>query len=98
MPDVRHFTDARGLSWSVYEMPATHVELNDEVVEDRPAHLTFELASGGRMLCRQLRHYPADWRELAEAELEVLCNEAGPPLHLTHEEAALGGQLEDLST
>jgi hypothetical protein len=75
------FTDSRGLTWTVYEVPASRIEFDDRVVDESPAHLTFELTSGGEHLLKRLRSYPEDWRALDARRLEALCHAAGPPLH-----------------
>ena len=103
MSDIRYFTDSRGLAWAVYELPAIRVVFGEDVAEERPAHLTFEHTGGGRTICRHLRQYPANWRDLPNQELEVLCNEAGPMPYRGRgardpSEAAVRGHLEDLST
>ncbi|HEU4565791.1 MAG TPA: hypothetical protein VFS05_14120 [Gemmatimonadaceae bacterium] len=98
MEGTRHFTDSRGLAWTVYEVPASRIVFGDMVVDERAAHLTFEHRASGGRVCRQLRRYPADWRERPGVELEVLCNEAGPPPHGASGERALRGHLDDLST
>ncbi len=81
MPDAVRFTDARGLSWVVYEIPATRIPRDDlPDVEATPPHLTFERTGGGSAALRRLLRYPADWRERSDAELETLCEQAAPAI------------------
>lgn len=71
------FTSPDGVQWTVYPVPARHVEYNDEVVEDSPAHLCVEAAVGERVLQRKISSYPADWRELSGQELMQLASLEG---------------------
>ena len=76
------FTDVRGLTWTVYEVPASRIEFDERVVDRSPAHLTFETVVASRTVVKRLDSYPADWTRLADAELEDLCARAGPlPQH-----------------
>ena len=97
---MRTFVDSRGLIWSAYETPARRVVFGDEVVEERAPQLTFELTLRDRTVCRKLARYPARWYELRDEELEVLCNEAGPPPSVPYGafEGDLRDHLNELST
>ncbi|HJU64575.1 MAG TPA: hypothetical protein VJ596_02810 [Gemmatimonadaceae bacterium] len=81
MPPALTFTDARGLTWMVYEVPASRIEFADQLVDESPAHLTFELVSGSTHVLKRLRPYPEDWRDMEPARLDALCQAAGPPMH-----------------
>jgi hypothetical protein len=65
LPDgpPRTFHDAVGNAWSVHEVPAGPVPWA------RGPHC---LVFGSEVAIRRVWHYPADWRELPDAELEAL--------------------------
>ena len=79
MRDDASFTDVHGIRWTVYEVPASRIMFDDRLVDESPAHLTFEATEGERTLLKRLSDYPPNWRELPDAELEELCTRAGPP-------------------
>ena len=91
MPTEVMFTDAHGLTWTVYEVPASRIEFGDRVVERSLSHLTFETVVSSRTIVKRLDDYPADWPRLREAELEDLCLRAGPT-------PRLGGPAESEAT
>lgn len=96
----RDFTDSRGLTWTVYELPGSHIEFDDRVVEESPAHLTFELGTGAARVLRRIADYPDDWRDLDEESLEALCDSAGGaaiPMWRS-ESGELRKHLDELST
>jgi hypothetical protein len=100
MSGERSFTDSRGLTWTVYELPRSRIEFDERLVETTPAHLTFELGTGASRVLRRVSHYPPDWRALDDEALEVLCDSAGGasiPLWRT-ESGELRRHLDDLST
>ena len=71
-----HFTDSGGIRWTVYESPASHIVFDDRLVDETPAHLTFEATIGSRTYLRRLRTFPASWRDLSSATLEDLLRHA----------------------
>ncbi len=94
------FTDSRGLEWTVYEIPSSRIEFDGRVVEEHPAHLTFELETGDARVMRRLADYPAAWQELPSDSLEALCARAGDaaiPSFRT-ESGELRRHLDELST
>ena len=100
MHDEVSFTDADGLTWTVYEVPTSRVVFGDELVEDSASHLTFELVTGSRMLLKRLRDYPENWRELPPADLDELCTQAGPTSAAAGEGESdeIRRRVEDIST
>lgn len=81
------FTDQGGVRWTVYSVPAKHVEHNDEIIERTPPHLCIEAQIGSTVLLRRVDEYPADWRALEPAELVRLSALEGPvEAALQHEE------------
>lgn len=94
------FTDTRGLSWTVYELPPGRIEFDGRVVEEHPAHLTFELTTGDARVLRRVADYPADWRELSSDALETLCARAGDAAMpgFRTESGELRRHLDELST
>lgn len=70
------FTDSAGTRWTVFESPANRITFDDRVIEEAPAHLTFEATYGGRTFLRRLRDYPERWRGLSLAALEDLLHRA----------------------
>ena len=71
-----HFTDSAGTKWTVYECPPNRITFGDRLIEDSPAHLTFETRTGERTYLRRLRQYPATWQDLSTAALEDLLRRA----------------------
>lgn len=71
-----HFTDSGGIRWTVYESPASRIMFDDRLVDDAPAHLTFEATIGTRTYLRRLRAFPATWRDLSSASLEDMLRHA----------------------
>lgn len=94
------FTDSRGLTWNAYELPASRIEFDDRVVDETPAHLTFELVEGREPVLRRLLRYPADWATLPVAELESLIDAAGdaPLTHASQLSTDVRRHLRELST
>lgn len=76
MTSSASFTDSGGMRWTVYECPASRIVLHDRLVNEAPAHLTFETTFEGRTVLRRLREYPESWRDLSPATLEDLCHRA----------------------
>lgn len=70
------FTDSGGIRWTVYESPASRIVFDDRLVDDAPAHLTFEATIGARTYLRRLRTFPSSWRDLSSATLEDLLRHA----------------------
>ena len=70
------FTDSGGIRWTVYESPANHIVFDDRLIDEAPAHLTFEATVRGRTYMRRLRAFPATWRDLSSATLEDLLRHA----------------------
>lgn len=100
MSGQRTFTDSRGLTWTVYELPGSRIEFDDRVVDSSPAHLTFELGTGAARVLRRVATYPSDWETLGDDALEALCDSAGGaavPLWRA-ESGELRRHLDELST
>lgn len=94
------FTDSRGLEWTVYEIPSSRIEFDGRVVEERAAHLTFELETGDARVMRRLTEYPASWHEMSSDSLEALCERAGEAAipSFRAESGELRRHLDELST
>ena len=75
---MRTFTDQAGAEWTVFEV--------NRRTSDAPGNWTYLSAGyGDGWLCfegqhakRRLTNFPPKWRELPDAELEVLCESAKP--------------------
>jgi hypothetical protein len=100
MSGQRSFIDSRGLEWAVYEVPISRIELDERLVDDTPAHLTFELGTGATRVLRRISRYPDDWRDLDPEQLEALCDAAGDAAIPTWrvESGELRRHLDELST
>ena len=97
--DTLSFTDTRGTTWTVYELPANQIVFDERVVDDSPAHLVFESRAGERTTLKRLRDYPGDWAQLGDADLEELCERAtGPSAHGDVDGDELRRHLRDVST
>ena len=72
MTFATQFTDFTGVRWTVFESPASRITFDDRIVEDSPAHLTFEATVGDRTYLRRLRDYPHSWRSLSAAKAETI--------------------------
>ena len=76
MTYATQFTDFSGVRWTVFESPASRITFDDRIVEESPAHLTFEATVGERTYLRRLRDYPDSWRSLSASALEDLLHRA----------------------
>jgi hypothetical protein len=74
----RHFTDERGVRWSVREIIPASMISAPRVALARPAYQSGWLLFECEGEKRRLAPYPPEWRELPEAELETLCDGAHP--------------------
>ena len=78
MSDEVRFTDDDGVTWTVYEVPATIMTFDDRVVDESRAHLCFEADVEPGVCRKKLSRYPAGWRDLPQEDLAELCADAGP--------------------
>ena len=101
MPDDVRITDRAGVSWSAREIPGSHLEFNDEVVEQHATCLRFEPMQDPACPARVAWRYPRQWRSLPREALVGLLDEAQPVARVQArcmDDAELRRHLDELST
>ena len=77
---VREFVDIDGRAWQVWEVPPEQLSARSRpgayAGDFETGWLAFEEIDGGER--RRMPHYPRNWRELGNDEIERLCREARP--------------------